>query len=179
MPTLLNREAMAASAVRSLDSRVDGNLDDFRALVHPEAVNREAVHEPPECRVPGPEGFYATALWLRSAFCEIAFDVNQTVIEDDLVVTHGTMSGRQIGAFVTWNPDGGVERAFVATGKRFAVHHAHFIRLKDDRVIEHWAVRDDNTLALQLGWVPPSPMFLLRCGIATARARRGARRGSV
>ena len=38
--------------------------------------------------------------------------------EDDLVVTFGTLSGRQTGEFVVWTPEGTVERAFVPTGTR-------------------------------------------------------------
>ena len=86
------------------------------------------------------------------------------------------MSGRQTGDFVIWTPEGRVERAFAPTGKTFEVRHAHFGRMRDDLVVEHWAVRDDQGMALQLGWVPPSPWYLLRCAVATSRARRAATR---
>ena len=49
------------------------------------------------------------------------------------------------------------------------------IRVKDGLVIEHWANRDDLGTAGQLGWIPPTPGFLLRCHLATRRARRLAR----
>ena len=39
--------------------------------------------------------------------------------------------------------------------------------MRDGLVAEHWAVRDDQGMALQLGWVPPSPWYLLRCAVAT------------
>ena len=39
-------------------------------------------------------------------------------------------------------------------------------------VIEHWANRDDLGNATQLGWIPPTPIFLLRMLLATRRARR-------
>ena len=176
MNTVLNRTDLAAIAVRSMNVMVDGDLDDFRAVVHPDAVNRESKDEPLATRGRGPEAYYATALWLREAFSEMAFDVTTTVVEGDLVVAHGTMSGRHTGPFVAWNPEGQVERVFVPTGKPFTVNHAHFLRVSGDKVIEHWAVRDDNRLALQLGWVPPSPLFLIRCALATRQARRAAAR---
>ena len=97
------------------------------------------------------------------------------VVDGDLVVTYGTLSGRQTGDFVVWTPDGTVERAFAPTGKTFTVRQAHFQRIVDGLVIEHWAVRDDQGMAVQLGWIPPSPGFLLRCYRATKRARRAAR----
>jgi len=45
----------------------------------------------------------------------------------------------------------------------------------EDKLIEHWANRDDMGTAEQLGWIPPSPLFLLRSEIATRRARRVSR----
>ena len=34
--------------------------------------------------------------------------------------------------------------------------------MRDGQVIEHWANRDDMGTALQLGWIPPSPVYLVR-----------------
>jgi predicted ester cyclase len=178
MPPVLNRDDLAAAAIASITAISSGDLADFRGVIHPEAINREAQNEPPAARVPGPEGFYATAVWLRAAFSELSFEVSTTVVEGDLVVTHGTMSGRHTGPFIVWTPAGQVERVFVPTGKPFSVNQAHFLRLHHDMVIEHWAVRDDNSLAVQLSWVPPSPLFLIRCGLATRRARRAAAQAS-
>ncbi|TQS42983.1 ester cyclase [Cryptosporangium phraense] len=163
---------MRAIAERSIHLMADGTLEQLREVVHPDATNREAVDEPPDCRGTGPEAFWATALWLRSAYSELAFTVETAAVDGDLVVTYGTMSGRHTGNFTIWTPDGRVERAFAPTGKRFEVHHAHFLRVRDDLVVEHWAVRDDQAQARQLGWIPPTPAYLLRCAVATRRARR-------
>lgn len=168
----LPRSAVAGVMERSIRAMADGTLDDLRAVVHPEARNREAAQEPPACRGTGPEAFWATALWLRSAFDELAFGVDTVLVDGDLAVTHGTMSGRHTGDFEIWTPDGRIERVFAPTGRRFEVHHAHFARFADGMVVEHWAVRDDQGQALQLGWVPPTPGYLLRCARATRRARR-------
>jgi predicted ester cyclase len=167
------RDELVERAVASITAMADGTLDDLRRFVHPEAVNREAAAEPPACRGRGPDAFWATAQWLRAAFSELAFTVDTVLVDGDLTATHGTMSGRQTGEMVIWTPAGTVERAFAPTGKRFEVHHAHFQRFRDGLVVEHWAVRDDQGLAQQLGWVPPTPLFLLRCALATRRARRG------
>lgn len=159
-------------AVRSMEVIVDGEIADFVALVHPQAVNQEAAAEPPAARKLGPEGFYATAEWLRSSFSELAFTLHEVVVEGDLVVVHATMSGRQTGDFVIYADDGTVERVFPPLGKTFAVTHSHWLRMRDGLVVEHWANRDDQGLAMQLGWVPPSPRYLLRCAVATRKARR-------
>lgn len=171
----LDRDTLADVAVRNIGAMVDGDLDDFVALTHPRAVNREAQAEPPATRGLGPEAFLATAHWLRAAFSDLSFTIEEIVVEGDLVVTHGTMSGRHTGDFVIWTPSGEVERAFAPTGRSFTVHHAHFQRIRDGLVIEHWAVRDDQAMALQAGWIPPTPRYLLRCALATRAARRAAR----
>jgi predicted ester cyclase len=174
--TQLHRDTLADTVVASIHAMAAVDLDELRLTVHPDAVNREALAEPPDTRGHGPEAFLATARWLATAFADLAFDIDTVVVEGDLVVTHGTMSGRQTGDFVIWTPEGRVERAFAPTGKTFEVRHAHFARMRDDLVVEHWAVRDDQGMALQLGWVPPSPWYLLRCAVATSRARRAAAR---
>ncbi|MDN5765873.1 MAG: ester cyclase [Humibacillus sp.] len=37
--------------------------------------------------------------------------------------------------------------------------------------IEHWANRDDRGMGEQLGWTPPTPLFLARTLLATRRAK--------
>ena len=168
----LTMDAAKALAVRSMQIMVDGTRADFDEVVHPDAVNREGKDEPPESRGRGPSAFYATALWLREWFDDLAFDVHEVVAEDDLVVVHNTMSGRQTGPAVIYGPDGGVEQAMPATNVRFATTQTHWLRIKDGQVVEHWANRDDQGMAMQLGWIPPTPMFLVKAALATRRARR-------
>ena len=55
-------------AVRSIHAMADGSRADFDTLYHPRATDRENQVQPPSSRVPGPVGFYSTALWLRAAF---------------------------------------------------------------------------------------------------------------
>ena len=151
-----------------------GTLADLVAVVHPDATNREAAAEPPATRGRGPHAFHATGEWLRHGFSDLVWTTERSFAEDDIVVTYGTMSGRHTGNFVVWAPDETVERAFAPTGRTFTVRQAHFQRIVDGLVIEHWAVRDDQGMALQAGWIPPSPGFLIRCALATRRARRTA-----
>ncbi|MFN0090368.1 MAG: ester cyclase [Acidimicrobiales bacterium] len=175
MPATLARAAIAGVAERSIHATLGGSLADLTALIHPDGVNREAIAEPPATRGIGPAAFHATGEWLRAAFSQLAWTTERTVVDDDLVVSYGKLSGCHTGDFVVWTPDGGVERAFAPTGGTFSVRQAHFQRIIDGHVIEHWAVRDDQGMALQLGWIPPTPGFLLRCRRATKRARRAAR----
>lgn len=170
--TGLTGEQAKDLCVRSMQLMVDGTLDDFIAVVHPDATNREAKDEPPESRGRGPAAFYATALWLRGWFEDLAFEVHDIAAEGDLVVVHNTMSGRQTGVATIYGEGGRLEQAMPATGERFATTQTHWFRLRDGLVVEHWANRDDQGTAMQLGWIPPSPWYLLKMAMATRKARR-------
>lgn len=160
------------AAVRSIMIMGDGDRRDFDAVIAPGAVNREDAIEPPACRVGGPEGFLATALWLRTSFADLEHRVEHVVAQDDLVVVDATMRGRHVGPFVLHDATGAVETVWAPTGKTFAVRQSHWLRVADGLVTEHWAVRDDLGQGTQLGWVPPTPLYLLRCARAKRRAVR-------
>lgn len=159
-------------AVRAIRIMADGDRADFDALVHPDAVNREDDVEPPECRVGGPAGYYATALWLRTAFEGLAYEIHHVIADGNLVAINSTMSGRHVAPFAVYTPAGAVDTVFPPTGRTFAITQSHWFRLEDGMVVEHWANRDDLGQAKQLGWVPPTPAYLFR----TWRAKRGLSR---
>jgi predicted ester cyclase len=160
--------------VRSVEIMATGEMPDFERIIHPEATTREAVAEPPATRGRGPAAFYATALWLRAAFADLHWEIHDAVAQGDLVALHGTMSGRHVGPFVSYDADGAVTEAFPPTGKSFATKQTHWFRVADGMVIEHWANRDDLGMAQQAGWVPPTLLFLLRMALAKRKARRQA-----
>ncbi|MFJ4649710.1 ester cyclase [Nocardia sp. NPDC088792] len=168
----LSVEEIAAHCVRMI---AEGDYADFEKYIHPEATNRESVAEPPASRGTGPAAFLSTAEWLRSAYSGMHWEIHDLVSDGDLVVLHATLSGRQTGPFVVYDADGKVEQVFPATGKDFAVTQTHWCRFADGRLIEHWANRDDLGQARQLGWAPPSPIYLFRMQLATRGARRANR----
>jgi ketosteroid isomerase-like protein len=149
--TLTDPKAICA---HSLEIMADGDLADFEALVHPEAIDREESG-PPATRGTGPAAFHAIALWLRGAFSDLCWDVHHMAADSDLVAIRSTWSGRHV-------------RPFAAT-------QSHWFRLADGKIIEHWANRDDLAMAQQLGWIPPSPRYLARMALAKHRARTAAR----
>jgi predicted ester cyclase len=159
-------------AIASMHAMRAGTLDDFHALYTPDAVNREARTEPPDTRGTGPAALYATARWLRTAFSDLAWDIHDVAHDHDLVVVHATMSGRQTGPFVAYQPDGTVAAVFPPRGRTFAVTQTHWFRMRNGKVAEHWANRDDLGMGQQLGWNPPTPLYLARMLLATRRARR-------
>ncbi|MFG1661456.1 ester cyclase [Micromonospora chersina] len=160
-----------AICVESIHIMATGDPTAFAAVVHPEAVNREAKDEPPACRGRGPAAYYATSLWLRAAYSDLRWEIHDTVADGNLVAVHATMRGRHTGDFVAYGPDGTVEAVFPPTGQTFATTQSHWFRVVDGMVIEHWANRDDLGTAKQLGWVPPTPLYLLRSALARRRAR--------
>lgn len=160
--------------VRSVHLMGDGTLADLEEVIHPDHYNRECVDEPPASRGRGPAAIYATALWLRDAWADLKWEIHDVVARDDLVVLHATMSGRHVGTFVAYDAEGRPDQAFPPTGKTFATTQTHWFRMADGLIIEHWANRDDQGMAMQLGWLPPSPWYLLKMAVATRRARRRA-----
>lgn len=175
MTTTTQRADLLDIAERSIQGVIGNDPAALRSVVHPYARNEESSAEPPDTRGVGPDAYAATATWLSTAYSDLAWTTEHHVADGDLVVTYGRMSGRHTGDFVVWTPDGTVERVFPATGGTFSVRQAHFQRIVDGLVVDHWAVRDDQGQAMQLGWIPPTLGYLLRCQRATARARRRAR----
>jgi predicted ester cyclase len=173
--THLTPDAAKRLCIESMQLMATGTPADFERVVHPDAVNREAKDEPPAASEPGPNGFYATALWLRAAFADLTFDIDDVVAEGDRVVVHNTMSGRHHGPMVQY-AHGKVSTVFPPTGRSFTSTQTHWFRVADGKVIEHWANRDDMATALQLGWIPPTPRFIVRMVRAKRRARRAERR---
>jgi predicted ester cyclase len=117
----------------------------------------------------------SSARWLRGAFAELTWEIHDAVQDGDLVVVHSTMSGRQTGPFVAYGPDGSPAVVFPPLGRRFAVTQTHWFRMRDGKVAEHWANRDDLGMGQQLGWTPPSPVYIARMVLARRRLRRATR----
>jgi predicted ester cyclase len=113
-------------------------------IIASDFVNREAEddRDQPERSVPGPAGFLATGQWLRSAFSELQFEVIEAIGENDRVVVTTAMSGRHTGGFQGLPP----------TGKLVRQRQMHLFRLRDGKIVEHQAQRDDLGLLLQIGW---------------------------
>ncbi|MBV9002327.1 MAG: ester cyclase [Solirubrobacterales bacterium] len=159
-------------AVRSLHAMASGDRADFELLIHPDAVDHENDAQPPSSRVPGPAGFHSTALWLRAAFADLQYDIHNAVADGTLVAVRSTMNGRHVAPWAVYTPDGAVDAVFPPTNKTFATTQSHWFRIEDATIIEHWANRDDLGMAKQLGWVPPTPVYLIRMASAKRHARR-------
>ena len=120
-----------------------GNLAATDDYVHPDYTNHEAAaHRPP-----GPEGMRQTVSWLRNAFSELRFQVEDAIADHDRVALRVQMSGVHTGPLMGMPP----------TNKPFSVQHIHIFRVADSKIVEHWANRDDLGGMTQLGLLPASP----------------------
>jgi predicted ester cyclase len=159
-------------AVTSIHTMAEGDRAAFDALYNPSAVDHESRVQPPSSRVSGPAGFYSTALWLRAAFADLHYDIHHAVADGDLVVVNSTMNGRHTAPWAVYSDDGQIDTVFPPTHKTFAVTQSHWFRLQDGTIVEHWANRDDLGMARQVGWLPPTPIFLVNMAWAKRRAMR-------
>jgi predicted ester cyclase len=127
-----------------------GDAQLAQRIIAPDFVNQEADDDPddPERQRPGPAGFLATSQWLRDAFADLRFELEESVEEtaasDGVVMAAATMTGEHVGPF------NGIE----PTGKRIRHKQVHIFRVADGQITRHRAVRDDLGLLLQLGWRP-------------------------
>ncbi len=119
-------------------------IDLIDEICAPDVVNHAAV---PERRY-GIEGMKEIARFIYDVQPDQRWPERRMIAEGDYVVAHGIREA-------TWQ---GNSFRGVATpkGKRIAVELAHIFRLRDGKIVEHWAVRDDLAMMQQLGVLPQS-----------------------
>ncbi|HJQ29147.1 MAG TPA: ester cyclase [Rubrobacter sp.] len=97
-------------------------------------------------RVSGPRAMRATAEWLLQQFPDLHMTVEAIVAEGDTVAVRILSEGTNLG------PLNGV---VPPTGRRFTARQSHWFRVVDDKLVEHWATREDLPTMLQLGILRP------------------------
>jgi hypothetical protein len=48
---------------------------------------------------------------------------------------------------------------------------SHWFRVEGGKILDHWANRDDLGMGRQLGWIPPTPTYLVKMARAKRRAK--------
>jgi hypothetical protein len=66
----------------------DGDRADFDLLYDPRAADQENGVQPPSSRVPGPAGFYSTALWFTGRVREPALRIQHSITDGSLVAVN-------------------------------------------------------------------------------------------
>jgi predicted ester cyclase len=79
--------------------------------------------------------------------------IEDIVAEGDTVVTRTKVSGTHQGTGKL-PVNGGLLVGVPPTGKHYEVQHIHWFKLRDGKIIAHWANRDDVGMMQQLGLLP-------------------------
>jgi predicted ester cyclase len=90
----------------------------------------------------GPTQLKAATDRVHASLRDVEFTIDDIVAEGDRVAVRLTSSATPTGAFM------GVKDA---AGKRYAISEAHFFRIDDGKVVEHWHQHDGLGLMQQLG----------------------------
>jgi steroid delta-isomerase-like uncharacterized protein len=117
-----------------------GNLSVADEIVGANYVNHNAV--PGE--TPGREGLKGFVTYLRTAFPDIHFTVEDQIAEGDKVVTRWRVTGTQQGEFA----------GIPATGKPVNVTAINIHRVSNGQIQEAWLNWDTLGMMQQLGVVP-------------------------
>jgi predicted ester cyclase len=136
-------KAIAHQSFRLIEN---GDVELAQQIIAMGFVNEEAKDDPGdvERQLHGPAGFLATSRWLRDAFSDLRFEIQETIAEGDTVMAAAVMTGRHTGPF----------NGIAPTGRPIAHKQVHIFTIGDGQISRHRAVRDDLGLLLQLGWRP-------------------------
>lgn len=113
------------------------NVQAFDEIMHAQFVNHSV---PNGAGNAGKEGVLQFLQLIWQVFPDLQVTINMQIAEGDLVMTYKTFSGTHKGTFM------GIE----ATNKNVSFSSIDIIRIKDEQAIEHWSIRDNNTLWQQL-----------------------------
>jgi predicted ester cyclase len=119
---------------------VNWNLDVVDELIAPEFVG----HEMPPGTPPGPAGFKQFYGWLRSAFPDLRYTVDDMIAEGDRVAVRWTWSCTHKGEFMGIAP----------TGKQASVTGMAIYRVASGKCVERWVELGLLSLVQQLGAAP-------------------------
>ena len=130
------------SLVQEFYDQWNSGAIDFDRLVHPEIANHQPEREPEI----GREAFRMAIEGVMQSVPDSSWTTLRIFAAADLVLCHNRWSG-------TW---GGTVFRGVPTppGRHFSVEHMHVYRVKDGQLIEHWVVRDDLAMMVQVGALP-------------------------
>ena len=127
------------SLVQELYDQWNSGAIDFERLIHPDIANHQPEREPEV----GREAFQRAVEGVMSAVPDSTWTTIKLIGDGDLVVCHNRWSGTWGGAVFRGVP--------TPSGERFSVEHIHIYRVEDHQLAEHWVVRDDLGMMLQLG----------------------------
>ena len=93
---------------------------------------------------------------IKTNFPDARLTTLNSVAEGEWVVVRCTYSGTHRGTS-HFPVDGGMLVGVQPTGRAFEVQHIHMYRVREGKIAEHFANRDDVGMMRQLGLLPPPP----------------------
>lgn len=137
---MTDTKAIAHQSFRLIET---GDPGLAKRIIAPNFVNDEAIDDldDVERQLLGAAGFLATSRWLRDAFSDLHFKLQETLAEADTVMAAAIMTGRHTGPF----------NGIAPTDKPIAHKQVHIFTIAGGQITRHRAVRDDLGLLLQLG----------------------------
>jgi predicted ester cyclase len=112
---------------------------DFERIVRVDVTNHQPGREPER----GLDNFRRAVERVMKAVPDSTWTTRRLIAEEDFVACHNTWSGTYGGDVFRGVP--------TVKGSRFSVDHIHVYRLAEGRITEHWVVRDDLGMMLQIG----------------------------
>ncbi len=124
------------------------NRGDLKAYVLDYAEDMKNFNEPV-----GREGIRTRIEDIVATFPDYRKEIVDLIARGDTVVVRCRVSGthRGVGKLAL---NGGMLVGVPPTGKHFEVQHIHWYRLRDGKIVEHTAARDDLGMMRQLGLLP-------------------------
>lgn len=133
-------EGNKAVAKRAVEAINAGDFSLLESLVAPDGAD----HAVPPGMPPTRDSAIQFLSMFRAAFPDLHYTVEDVIAEDDRVVQRSTASGTMKGDFL----------GMPATGKSATWAEVHILRVKDGKIVEHWASVDQLGMLQQLGLAP-------------------------
>lgn len=92
---------------------------------------------------------------ILATFPDFTLDIEDIAADGDSVIVRANFRGTHLG-IGELPVNGGMLIGVEPTGKSFEVQHIHWYKLRDGKIIEHYACRDDLEMMQQLGLLPLS-----------------------
>jgi len=130
-------ESLVDGVFTAMNSR---QLERIRDLVTDDFVD----HVSPVPLPPGPDGYIAILTFVTTVL-QVRYEVHHVVSAGDTIAIRATAHGVNAVS----------PRGVDVTGRPFAMKTAHFFRIRDGRLCEHWGIRDELDVLYQVGALAP------------------------
>ena len=127
------------SVVQAFYDQWNSGAIDFDQLVREDVTNHQPETDPEE----GLQRFRRAVAGVMNAVPDSNWVTLKLIECDDMVICHNRWSGTYDGTVFRGIP--------TSPGNGFDVEHIHIYRLVDGRIAEHWVVRDDLGMLMQIG----------------------------